>query len=617
MSDDSTAPPGGRTGGAEVVALVPWQRTLHRARKARVAFNPTARPGAGGSAGLPRIDPRALAESDAAIAAAAPLEAYYAVKQIGLADAIPVLSVLSTEQIQTLFDLELWKGDALEIPDLLSWLEGFRIAGHAALVGAARALDEEALATLFRRRLLIAPVPNEDRSDPDVVPEWARNPPPEIEPIVQTPDGRYLVAARTRDARDELHDEDGEVDEEERKQVLGLVRDLYLDEGYDEVARILRMAMDDLGSVLEEDAYRFRSARVEDLGFPPYERAIEVYGPLDPEALDGPAVTHGPLPEARLPLVHAETLTHGLLEAALRGVDARVAERVESDLLAVMNMVLVADRVDPGDIDGVVAALERARAYLELGLAFGVAPGARAEVAAERLRRLHPQVPLRVGYTLTLRLRSRARALLESSALSGLGLDAWSGAARGVLEALLEKRPRFGEALEPRFDTPDAPLDPARADDARPFRTPEDVEAASAWLEEAERLVRAVEGRGLSGPIPSEGVRPEDPAEHDLELRVTTAGANALLGRGFVLRPLEAGDVEALVDELGLHPERPRFERVDAATEAARAELDAPEGEVLGAWVERGLAALAEAWFPLVGQERIDLRFVEGVLRRR
>ncbi len=557
------------------MALSPWDRARRRARDGEGAFSLAQ-----------SADARGLVDSEAAIRSASALEAYYAIKRRGLADATHALGFLSKEQIQTVLDLEVWAADTLDIPELLTWLEAFREAGLDALARAAKALDPEALAALFRRRLLIAHKPSDDRSDEDPVPAWLTNPPPDIEPIVETPDGRYLIAARARDERTELEDDDEEEAEEEKKQVLALVGELYLDEDWGFVAHILRVAMDDLTTNLEEDAFRWRSARIEDLGFVPFERAVAVYAPLAPEALLAPAARYGGLAELRLPRLHVEALGRGRLEAALRGLDAKALGRVEGELLAVANAVLGADRIAPADLDAVEATLERLKATVELALAYGVPPEDRDDVATDRLEAQHAQTLFRVGFTLTAQRAARARALC--SRLPELGLSAWTGPERYVLEGLSSPRPRFRSQAEDR-----------------PFSTPEDLEWVDSALERMERELDAFERAGLLVRAPEEAW-PEDPVEHDLDLRLGTALASALGdGRlGFV--PLSEEAVLALFDRLGVAADR-RLPVPDAVK--AHPEL-LPRAE-------RVLAELSASWFSLVGRERVDLRFVEGVLRDR
>lgn len=590
---DSSREDGPREGGAQVLSLVPWERTLFRARRG------------------------ALLETEEAVAAATPLEAYLAIKRRGLEDALAVLGALSPEQIRVILDLEVWNRDAIDVAELLTWLEAFRTAGLAALARAARSLDPEALAAVLRRRLLVALVPKEDRSDPEPTPDWLVHPPEDIEPILATPDGRFYVAARAVDERADLAGEPEEVEEDERKQILALVRELYLDEEWEYVAGILRLTLEDLSSSLEEDAFRFRSARLEDLGFPPFEQALEVYGPLDPSALGAPPpISYGVLEDARLPLVHAEALSRGLLDAGLRGLDGPTATRVEADLLAVANAVLVADRVDAGDFEGISLALGRARAYIEIALAFE-AEGETLEVlAARRLATVHPMVLHRVGYTLTIRLAARARTLLEHPGLGGLGLYAFSAVERGIVEALLLRRPLFGRALEPAVHDPYAPLDEALADAVRPFERPEDVQTVERFLLERERLAEGLLAIGLFDAEIAEPAIPGAREERDIDLRLATAGARALLGDGFRPDPLDEAMVLELLDRLGSEPPGagPSGD-LQRVVGIAGSGLPEPNASALARRLETVLVRLRASLFPLVGSDRVDLRFVEGLLR--
>lgn len=582
---------------AQIIGLVPWERTLHRARrldKALAALTGTARSG-----GLDSLE-----EARRELQKATPLEAYYALKSLGLDGSVGALDALTPEQSQTLMDIEGWRADVLEIPDVLSWLQAFRVAGHAALVKAARGLDVEGLATLFRRRLFIAHVPKEDRSDDEPLPEWLRNPSEAIEPIVQTPDGRFYVAARVIDERDELEEDGTLIEEEEREHVLGLLRELYLDEDWGWVAGVLRASLDDLGSALEEDAFRFRNGRMEDLGFPTRAEAMALFAPLDPAALGEAAPTYGALEHVRLPQLHTEAWSGGDLERALRALPADRLERVEADLAALANQVLVAEGVDPGDLDGVREALERARAYIELGLGHGGGDG------AERLGALHPNVPFRVGFGLTVALGHRARKLAEHPGWGGLGFAALSSPERLALEALLGRRPRLDRSLEPRLAG--GRLDPAASGELRAFAHAAEVEAVHGWLSELEALARGAEALRVFAPVPDE-VLPEAEEERDLDTRLATLAAWGLLGRTASLEALDGEALLDLVDQAGMGAGR--FERAEAVAEALTARLGGPEAAAVKARVQAGLERLAGELFSLVGQTQLDPRFVEGVLR--
>ncbi len=246
----------------KVIALLPWDITVRRARTRKQAHELLERK-----------------DADEAIRALTETEAYYAVKELGVDGALPVLAVLEPQQMTALFDLDVWHDDRVDLSDLLLWLSAFKEASVAQLQRAVRAMDPELFALLLKRRLLITPLVREDAEDASAMPDWAVDPPEDIQPIIETPDKRFIVAAR---AYDEEPDDSEPIDEEERKAILDLVDTLYKDEDIDFIAGALRSAEADLSSGLEDTALHFRTGRLEDLGFPPLDRALELYAPLDP-----------------------------------------------------------------------------------------------------------------------------------------------------------------------------------------------------------------------------------------------------------------------------------------------------------------------------------------------
>ena len=588
-----------------MVSLLPWERTVRQAVARRRA--------------LELLDQK---NADEAIRSLGEVEAYHAVKELGLDDAVPILAVLEPQQIQAMLDLDCWHGDRLDLADLLTWLATFREAGLEVLQRAVRTLDLEALALLLRRRLFVALAPEEESSDPEPIPDWLRDPPEELLPLVQTPDGRFVIAARVTDELAE--DERERLDEEDRKWILRLVDDLYRDEDWEYVAGALRLASTDLSGPLEDDALRFREGRVEDLGFPPRDRALEIYGPLDPARLGAPPPAPWPALDQSLPARFVEPLDHGLFRAAMASLeDPALVRRIEGDLVPVANRVLVADGAEPGDLDALRGSLERMRGYLELALAEGVEPGLRIETGARRLAEHHLADLFRIGHTLTLREAARARALARGGAFAAgadpLGL--LPERERAVLEALLGTRPRFSEVLAPAARA--AALSPAEApaailastgwadaQGARPFAAPEDLAVLRAALGELEALAAALPELAL----PLSAVGPEvlpPPPERHLDVWLTTAGARALSsaeGATERVSPLSPDELTALAGRAGTGG----FAEEVVVAAAGRV----GGGDAVARRVAAGLRQLGAALAPLGAASAVDPRFVEGVLRR-
>ncbi len=600
--------------GAEVVDLLPWQLAVRRAN----ARSQTAQL-------LSRED------ADQVIQGLSPLEVYYAAKALGAEDAVPLLAVMGHEQIQALFDVDTWHKERFDPADLLVWLESFREAGLERLWGATRALDPEVLALLFRRRLFIAhrPRPDEAHDDPGL-PDWLVDPPDTIQPIIQTPDRRFLIAARVED---EL--EAGEIlDEEDRKAVLRLVDDLYKEEGAESAARLLFLALSDLSSSLEEDALRFRNARLEDLGFPPRERAIEIYGPLEPGVLDTAPLVTGFMEDAALPVLHAESLSQGILDEALSAIRApRTIRRLEGELLALANAALVVDGTEAGDTERLRDVLTRVRNTLELGLTWGSVPELTLDVAVERLSR-HPVRNLfRVGHTLCLRLSSRVGTLAASGSLS-VGHDPFGllpDVDRGILDALRRPQPLCSRVLDRvSLAVSQAPFGDEKqraiafvqqhglasecASSQRSFERAADLHAADAYLDTLEELcsfaglLKLCSQNQEMGP----GVSPPSPRERNVDMLFTTAAIQALSGRPFSPAPLPRAsnpDLPKVLEKLRSSPTAWETIR-DCARDAA--------GQPMPLSVEhrlkRSLQALETAVLDLPDPDHVDYRFLGHVL---
>lgn len=510
-----------------------------------------------------------LSEARAAAEALSPLEAYHLVKEAGASDSAALLALLEPEQIRTLVDLDVWRDHELDASDLLLWLQSFREASLDTLARAVRALDPEAVALLLHTRLEIALRPPEEGGEhpAEPIPEWVKSPGEALEPVVETPDGRFWIAARPRDRFTGRT-----IDEEERKGILSIVDALFRDEAWHDFAGLLRLAHDGLGHGLAEEAYRFRIARLEDLGFPPPERAFEVYSRLDPSCLDDPGHVAIPANDAQLPLAYVAPLDRGLFGAAMNAIrDPQVVRRIEGDLVPFVNSVVVADGVAPADIEAVHSVLSATRGLIDVALAHDTTEEDRLDTACHRLRRQHISVLFRVGYGLTLGLQARARALRDHRVFAGGGDDPLGGldaASRAVLEALMLRRPRASPALDALVAAADrigGTMDGARVpgrDAPRPLALPEDVAAADRLLSDLEELAGWLNEAGWMEQVAL--------IDRNVDVLFATAVANVLLGRGRVVSPLTAKDLETLAGGSALGTTRePREPHPESAADPA------------------------------------------------
>ncbi|HEY6105531.1 MAG TPA: DUF6178 family protein [Anaeromyxobacteraceae bacterium] len=484
-----------------------------------------------GARGRKRLDVVLGAPDPGALVRALPAdELHFLIRDVGLADAAELVRLASPEQFRTFLDLDAWRGSTPDPARALPWLRAARsgaLRSDAALAhwkDQVRALDPELVSLVLLDALRIHSL----EEDPD----------PELrsDHFLRTPEGRYVVEFR--------------VEGVDYLAVRALVDDLYAEDPF-LATRRLESVRWEIRSELEESALRWRNARLADLGYPDLQEALSWFArpPAAPAAEPG-------LPERPPGFFLAEFRRGALLDRAAARLDPEAAERVERQLAAAANAVLVADAVDPGDLAAVRRAVESARAMLELGLeaAAGSDQARAAEaLAATPLKRLFQQ-----GFGRVLELRWRAERLLGPG---GAGtreaplLDAPLGEA---LAALARRRPLYFPGLEaPREEWGTAA---AAAHVPRAFLASSELGRAAAALDLADSLLALGRALGLV-PAPA-GVAPGP----RLSALYLTALANERLGRPFAPEPLPAADLPAAARAL---------ERLDDARLAAAGEVGA------------------------------------------
>src|SRR5215470_3740053 len=332
--------------------------------------------------------------------------------------------------------LSRWSHDRLDAEAVVPWLEAVAEASPEKLAADWRELDPELAALLFQRWVRIYDIVEGE------VPDW------EEPPFIPTPD-RFFVLKVIAERADTV------------RLVEQLVDHLYRADA--ELARhTLRAASSEPTAELEEMTHRWRSGRMQDLGYADFHEALEIYRPIDVASVHvGEHSEDKPREGATLPVVLADpTLRQPFLARVLQRItQAAEAQRLEASLVLVLNRVLAANRIEPSDAAAIATTAALGAATLSLGLET-VARGdeARGEEALRTIAlvRLH-----RVGHSVTRKLADLANVLapragrLEEPDLS-------------VLTALRKPRPEFPKVL-----------DAERGIGARPFTEVADVRTAA------------------------------------------------------------------------------------------------------------------------------------------
>lgn len=411
-----------------VIPLSRWRAALARARRGRKAD-------------------AIISEPDAAqLVPTLPVqELYYAIKEVGLADAAELVALATAEQVQGFVDLDAWERDHLDVARINAWVETLADAGYEKLGAIIEKLDAEVISLWLQQQARIYDLTIED---PPQEPEGHFYP---------TPDRFYLLDILP-----------GGEEGKALERILDWIYRYDLELG----RRVIMGAKWELGSDLEEHAYRWRQGRMADLGYVDFYEALSIYQWLDPASVKLDEHTFvAPPPETptELPAVLAGSLDEaGFFGKALGtlGSEAEV-ERLHGALVLLINKAMAADLVDPGDFEHGKEALARAVGYVGLGLEYlarGDAARAGQALGSVALERI-----FRVGFSLTLQVKTLADTLVQKGGVDPIALDApWDD----VMRALRQRRPEYPRAL-----------DQPPVAGTRPFATLADVARAAAALE--------------------------------------------------------------------------------------------------------------------------------------
>lgn len=340
-----------------------------------------------------------------------------------------LLALATPQQVRTTLDLDCWHKDGLQSTRVLTWLDELQHSGPEVFARALGELDLELLIATFRKHMRVhAALPSEEEDDP----------------------GHYDEVLYNELYRVEFLDLDADLQERIRR-IFSTLRmadgDLY--------HGLMQHIMWGQESEAEEWAYRWKSGRLQDEGFPDYYEALETYRLSDLEKPLPPAPALLPSPgspesaeTSGLVPAYAWSFTpsDSPLAQALHGeFSPATQERLCWEMVYLCNRELIIDQVDFVDATAVQASLSRAHAYLNMGLEYLSGYDPQQLVPLLTTRSL--QELFQIGFTLCTRLHQRALRLQTHLNRSGGVRRALPGLGRRVLDGLLRRPPQFFEGL--------------------------------------------------------------------------------------------------------------------------------------------------------------------------
>jgi hypothetical protein len=273
-------------------------------------------------------------------------ELCFTVKALGLADAGWLLAHATAEQLVVAMDLDVWTGYEINRPALSDWLRALAHTPRSALLRALQSLDPELFVLLLQSRVEVFLKPAGDE-------DWQ---PPEGG---KTLEGQFYYRAIADD--DDLEDVD-------------IALHALFEEDYWRYFRMLQGVIWELPSNEEEFALRWRTGRLQDLGFPPRDEALSIYAFLEVEQLDAIPDAGAPLDVApwRLPvwipsLPAAGSEGHRIFRAIAELEDDE-RQACFYAFVALANKVAVADDLPLSDAESTPQAIEKTARTVDAGL---------------------------------------------------------------------------------------------------------------------------------------------------------------------------------------------------------------------------------------------------------
>lgn len=356
---------------------------------------------------------------------------YRLMKRAGWDQSYDLIPYASSDQIQVFFDFDCWQRDRL-LPEKMDKWFGALVSetDDDHFKDVMRDLDPEIPAMFFKTNLRVEHTDEEGR------------PPPHLEGNVEvTPDNWYAVVYP---------------DDEDRAALFRTLIDRLYHVDRVLAWTLLEAVRWELMSKMEERAYQWRNSRLEEFGFVNREEAVEIYQYVEPvdyrerlEAGDTEEYADVDPPERLdLPDVFRQEFDDEfyVFQAVNAIRNDTTLRRILFELRALINRAMIADGIEPGEIETGREVVRRTLGYLSLGLEF------LSRTDLETAQTLLIDQPVKeifqVGYSLTSKLKSKMEKLKDNPTLSIIETDELSLLSdddRAVAESLLRHRPTFAD----------------------------------------------------------------------------------------------------------------------------------------------------------------------------
>ncbi len=513
-------------------------------------------------------------------------ELYYWLRDIGKEDAYPLLEYASDDQLKSLVDIDAWSRHDLSVARWLDWLDLAVAVDHDTAERFIMSQDDELLMWLITGDVQVLPADADTAMIPD-----------ELQ-FFSSPDFLYYVTIP--------HDHP-------LTERLPQIMQMMWSADTDRARAIFQQAQFELHEANGEDLERFRTARLQDMGFESPTDALEVFATLPLRALKKELEDVSDMQMSSAP-DHAGMVTDlvlrgveppDLLRAAVSALDERDRTTFGNGFVYLVNKVFMAELGDLSKLDDMPEIAALTAATVNLGLSYLAAES--EERAAVIVRQVTPEMLFKAGWTQLFEVGKKARRL-AARAGQARGFTLFGTPTDEVIASASQLRPRYPLTLD----------DPGRLD-SRAFATLEELARAEAYIDEATLVLDAFEKHfGVTLSALEEGELPGLTADARKNIRLTTLVRtgllHSLLHDELSFTPVDR-DMLVAFSRAAFGKETvltPAFEARVASLTESLGEVSAATREAFASLVQRAVVELVENLGP-VHERDLDLRYAGEV----
>jgi hypothetical protein len=361
---------------------------------------------------------------------------YLLVNEIGPEDSLPLLSLATNKQWEHIVDLETWQKDRLDLKMVTRWLSLLLEADPSRFVS--WFLEEQLeFGELYLFRNLEVRIREHDQDPSDFGDEFF------------TLDNTYYFKFIDLPAETESE----KLADARRRALLERITQGLAARDHHAFQSVLLEAAHIIPAETEEDCFRWRSVRLAEKGFLPFDEAVGIYQPLKPGELEkkgkkfipraGGQISTLPVPIAPL----RELKQDNYFTRALQKIEAaNVLQLVQTEFANLCNQIVVADHRTIGEREVLQEIVKKASGYLSIGLERMLKDKKVDPARAAALITHHTlQDIFRAGFGVALELKWRAEKWLSQCwfARADLKLTFWGEQWMGIVGGLLVKKPLF------------------------------------------------------------------------------------------------------------------------------------------------------------------------------